>query len=58
MLNLGDSNSAYVFTDRSAGDRKVIYSTERDVSNLHAYGTGSVVLEFSDGSKEVLTNFD
>ncbi|MFZ3232374.1 MAG: hypothetical protein WA194_02380 [Patescibacteria group bacterium] len=47
-----------MFTDRSAGDRKVIYSTDKNVANLHAYGTGSVILEFDDGSKETLTNFD
>lgn len=57
LVNLGSSDKSYVFTDRGAGDRKVIFSTDRLVTNLHS-DSGSVILEFEDGSKEVLKNYE
>lgn len=57
LLNLGNPDRSYVFADRGAGDRKVLYSTDRTISNLHS-DSGSVILEFEDGSKEVLKNYE
>lgn len=58
LLNLGSSAMSYVFTDRGAGSRKVIYSTDKTIANIHDAGTGSVILEFDDGTKETLKNFE
>lgn len=57
LLNLGDASLSYLFVDSLSGNRKVVYSTEKTVKHIFS-ASGSIVLEYQDGIRETLKNFE